>query len=36
MYQTIFLNKKHEETWSKSEIKKDKIGEYHFCPAPST
>lgn len=23
--QTIFLNKKHEETWTRDEIKKDKI-----------
>jgi len=25
IFQTIFLNKKHSETWSRSEIKKDKI-----------
>jgi hypothetical protein len=25
IFQTIFLNKKHQETWSKDEIRKDKI-----------
>ncbi|RSH89643.1 hypothetical protein EHS25_002194 [Saitozyma podzolica] len=25
VFQTIYLNKKHEDTWSKDEIKKDKI-----------
>lgn len=27
VFQTIYLNKKHEDTWSKDEIKKDKISE---------
>ena len=27
IFQTIFLNKKHDETWSKDEIRKDKICE---------
>jgi hypothetical protein len=28
VFQTIYLNKKHEDTWSKDEIKKDKISEW--------
>jgi hypothetical protein len=27
IFQTIFLNNKHTDTWSKDEIKKDKISE---------
>lgn len=27
VFQTIFLNKKHEHTWTRDEIKKDKISE---------
>jgi hypothetical protein len=27
VFQTIFLNKKHKETWSMDEIRKDKISE---------
>jgi hypothetical protein len=27
VFQTIFLNKKHEETWSMHEINPDKISE---------
>ncbi len=27
VFQTIFLNKRDEKTWSKHEIKKDKISE---------
>lgn len=27
VFQTIFLNKKHQETWSMDEIRKDKISE---------
>jgi hypothetical protein len=46
VFQTIFLNKKHENTWSMDEIKKDKIsmypllylhierGETHDCGSP--
>lgn len=30
VFQTIFLNKKHEHTWTKDEIKKDKISQ--SCP----
>lgn len=27
IFQTIFLNNKHKDTWQKDEIKKDKISE---------
>lgn len=27
VFQTIFLNKEHSDTWQKDEIKKDKISE---------
>ena len=30
IFQTIFLNKKDEKTWSRDEIKKDKISEYCY------
>jgi hypothetical protein len=31
VFQTIFLNKKHDETWTKHEIKQDKISAYSMC-----
>jgi len=37
VFQTIFLNKEHSETWSKEEIKKDKISKSSstFLDSPS-
>lgn len=30
VFQTIFLNKKHEQTWSREKIRKDKISTCRF------